>query len=152
MKNKELHIHLFLHEEWKNITYWNDNKRFNLIEKEIDPNNISVLDIGAHWGFMSHELELIEKQCVAVKNNPRCCEIMRAFRAYTHFKFTIVEDDIFDFCKPPKQCDTVLVLAVFHNFLKSAEKYHALIDLLGRMQMKEMFLWCHDLNELLNFK
>jgi hypothetical protein len=58
-----------------------------------------------------------------------------------------VNEDIFSYIKRNPRFDTVLSLAVFHHFLKTKEKHDQLVELLNRLETREMFFWSHNPGE-----
>ena len=109
----------------------------------------SVLDIGANIGYFSHKLEGLGFKCCAVEINPQEVDVMKRLKKINNNKFEIVEDSIFNFRKGDKlKYDVVLALYIFHHFLKRKKTYEDLINLLGRIDCKIMFLGTHNPKEI----
>jgi len=55
------------HVDLRVIPSWNDGRRARAIVRSISPLSRTVLDIGAHWGYMSEELEKTGRSCTALE-------------------------------------------------------------------------------------
>jgi Methyltransferase domain len=154
----EIH-HRLLHEEDRlaytplthfdlaDIASWNKSDRPEMIIPHISPNSKTVLDIGAHWGYMCEQLETQGLTCTAVEAEAYDYYFMRKLKRAGAYNYTAVYSDIFDFVKPGQQYDVVLSLAIFHHFIKKKATHDKLQQMLKDIDMNEMFFWAHNVEE-----
>ena len=115
------------------------NKRFEIIKENLSVKNGELLDIGAHWGYFDHKFEEKGFKCFAVESDKRHLYFLEKLRRADNKKFVIVPESIFSFCKRKRDFDVVLALSIFHHFLKSKKEFYQLKELLGNLNMKELF-------------
>jgi hypothetical protein len=135
------------HIDLTDIPSWNGTERFEAIAKHMSPEHKTVLDLGAHFGYMCEQLEGIGRQCTAVEVDPHYYYFLTKLKRAQSFSFEAVNEDIFSYIKRNLRFDTVLSLAIFHHFLKGRENYDRLVELLNRLETREMFFWAHNPEE-----
>jgi Methyltransferase domain len=135
------HIDLF------DIPFSTRPERAALIRKNVWRTNAYILDIGAHWGYMSEELERAGHRCVAVEKDSIDYSFMRRLRRSQQFSYRTVLADIEDFLNAEQTFDVVLALAVFHHFIKTKRGHSKLIRTLNKLRAKQIFLWTHNPRE-----
>ena len=135
------------HFDLVDISSWNGPDRFEAIAQCIFPDSHTVLDIGAHWGYMCEQLEKNGRHCVAVEVDSRSHYFMTRLRRAGRYLYEAVQDDIFEFVKKRNHFDMVLSLAVFHHFIKTERNHARLEVLLDCLKMNEMFFWAHNPQE-----
>ncbi len=122
--------------------------RFPYIKKHINPDSKTVLDIGTHWGYMCSKLEEeCGKECFAIENGKGTFYYLEKIRKANEQNYHTIFANIFDFTRKYNKFDTVLALAIFHHFIKTPELHQELVDMLNRLEMKEMFLQAHRTDE-----
>jgi hypothetical protein len=107
-----------------------------------DASGERLLDIGAHWGYMTQQMEAFGFECTAVEGSKSCARFARVIRIATESKFAVWEGDILDFPNP-EQYEVVLALGVFHHFLKTPELHGKLVDFLGRLSAETIIVEPH---------
>lgn len=135
------------HFDLVDISSWNGPDRFVAIAQCISPSSLTVLDIGAHWGYMCEQLEKNGRHCVGVEVDSRSYYFMTRLRRAGRYIYEAVQDDIFEFVKKRNHFDMVLSLAVFHHFIKTERNHVRLEVLLDCLEMNEMFFWAHNPRE-----
>ncbi len=129
------------HFDLVDIPYNYDGARFEIIKENIGISNGEVLDIGANFGYFCHKLEEIGFECTAIEINPQEVYFMKKLKEANRDNFSIYRESIFEFKRDKKlNYDVVLALYVFHHFLKRKATYKQLIELLKRMESKEIYL------------
>jgi hypothetical protein len=115
--------------------------RFKMIRDNLSARKGKLLDIGTAFGYFCHRFEELGFECYAVENDLKTCYYLRKLKRAMGAKFTIVPQNILEWeGSKALQFDAVLALNIFHHFLKKKIHYVKLIDLLKRLQMKELFL------------
>lgn len=99
-----------------------------------------LLDIGAHWGYMSQQMEKRGFVCTAVEANNRCARFAKRIRDATESRFDVWRGDIFDFPDAESQ-DVVLALNIFHHLIKTEELHQGLIEFLNRLESVELIFF-----------
>jgi hypothetical protein len=125
--------------------------RFEIIRKSLSVKKGRLLDIGANWGFFCHRFEELGFDCIAVENDHVNVYFLEKLKRAENRKFTIIPQSIFDY----KNIDTInfdviLALNIFHHFLKTEESYHKLINLLKKLNVKELYFEPHCPEEFYN--
>jgi len=127
--------------------------RFEIIRKNLSVKKGCLLDIGAHWGYFCHRFEEIGFDCHAIENSPVDVYFLEKLRRADNKKFTIIPNSIFDYKDLVNiEFDVVLALNIFHHFLKYEESYLKLVNLLHKLQVKEMYFQPHTPEEFQNGK
>lgn len=121
--------------------------RFKVIRDNLSARKGKLLDIGAAYGYFCHRFEELGFECYAVEKNLENLYILRKLGRAMNAKFTIVPEDVLGWEGSKTKFDAVLALNVFHHFLKKKTDYLKLIDLLNRLQMKELFFEPHLFEE-----
>jgi cyclopropane fatty-acyl-phospholipid synthase-like methyltransferase len=135
------------HPDLRDVDAWIDLARSKAICERIASHHRTVLDIGAHLGYMCEELEKTGRLCVAVEVDPTYYHFLTRLKRSQGFRFQAVNESIFDYVERHNKFDVVLSLAVFHHFIKTEDDHEQLIRLLKRLEMGEMFFWAHNSNE-----
>lgn len=130
------------HPDLSDISSIQGDTRFRLINSNLPFRGGSLLDIGAHWGYMCHKFEDEGFRCYAVETDPENFYFLNKLRIAEKRKFTAVRADISVFWEK-NEFDAVLALHVFHHYLKSEELYNNLIRFLRCLRMKVMFFEPH---------
>lgn len=110
-----------------------------------DPAGKQLLDIGAHWGHMTQQMEGLGFECTGIEAQDESAEIAERLRVATESRFTIVHGNIFEL-PDVERFNVVLALNIFHHFLKTREKYEQLLDLLERLNPDLMLFEAHKPN------
>ncbi len=113
--------------------------RFERIAEHIHPRSKTVLDIGAHWGYMCGKLEEIGRECTAVENGKKASYFLERLKIAGKYTYKTVQADIVEFVRKNNQYDVALALAIFHHFLKQRDSFDNLKELLRLLDIKEMF-------------
>ena len=134
--------HPITHIDLQDIPSYHETEisRFDIIQKNLSAKKGLLLDIGAHWGYFCHKFEEIGFDCYAVENEHIALYFLEKLKRAENRKFTIIPKSIFDYEDlKNKKFDVVLALNIFQHFLKSKESYQKLIDMLHKLQVKEMY-------------
>ena len=123
---------------------WGDY-RFKKIKEYLNPNDKTLLDIGALWGFMASSFEKEGLQCTAVENNKSFVYIMDKLRIANDQTFEIFDKNIFEL--PTSKYDIVLALNIFHHFLKTEKTFNQLTEFLNKLNMNTMYFQVHRPSE-----
>ncbi len=119
--------------------------RFDLLKPFIPRSAKSALDIGAHWGYLSHRLAEMGVDVTAVENSKEAIHFIREIQKITGVNYKLITESILDI--DPKQFDLVIALNIFHHFLKQEARYNKFIQFLSRLQCQTMIYQSHNLNE-----
>lgn len=112
---------------------------FNIIKQNLSVKTDTLLDIGSNWGYFCHKFEDEGFDCYAVENSPTSIYFLNKLRQAENKKFKVFFGSIFDY-REKTDFDIVLALNIFHHFLKHESSYLKLIELLKRLEMRELFL------------
>jgi len=147
-----------VHPDLQDIPYCHDcDDRYGLIYKEICTHQKwdaftkgSVLDIGAYLGFFCHKLEEAGFNCYAIESNPTLALYMKKLKEIENKKFTIYKFDFLgnmnnEFLK--REYTYVLVLNIFHHFIKNKASFDKMRKVLKKLKCKGMFFEAHNPNE-----
>ncbi len=119
---------------------WSDY-RADVVLNHISPESWHVLDIGAHWGYMSARLAQTGRVCNAVEKSPGMFYFMDKINAMNGHLFTAYQMGINEFLQETGwvKFDCVLALNIFHHFLKDKAGWRNLVKVAETIQCKEMF-------------
>ena len=146
MKKRGKVYHRLTHPDLADIPSEHGDERFEIIKQNISVKNVTLLDIGSHWGYFSHKFEEIGFHCYAVESSPRNVYFLKKLKDAENREFEVINRSIFEY-REKSDFDVVLAMNIFHHFLKKKELYFKLIELLKRLKMKELFLQTHRYNE-----
>ena len=110
--------------------------RYEDILNNLDTDIKTVVDLGSNWGYMCKVLSLKGFKCLAVEND----DIEYSFlqRLKFDYKFDTVKSDICDLINKKPKWDCVLALSIFHHLIKTEYGYKRLIQLLNKLDCKQM--------------
>lgn len=108
-----------LHPDLEMVPSWNGPERFDMICRALLPGLVTLLDIGAYFGYMAERMEGLGKQCVAVEREEQFASVMERLRIAQKCTYAVVNEDIVSFTRDVRRFDTVLALAIFHHFIKT---------------------------------
>jgi len=120
-------------------------ERFDMLRHALggqDWSGARLLDIGAHWGAMTQELERLGFIATAVERNKRDARIAERIRIATESRFSVWHGSIFDF-PGVERADVVLALNIFHHFIKTKVGHARLERLLGRLRARMILFEAH---------
>jgi hypothetical protein len=132
------------HIDLTDIPSWTAAERFEAIAKHMSPEHKTVLDMGAQFGYMCEQLEATGRQCTAVESDPLHYYFLTKLKRAQSFSYEAVNEDIFSYIKRSPRFDTVLSLAIFHHFLNTKDSHEQLVEILKRLETREMFFWAHN--------
>jgi hypothetical protein len=130
------------HPDLQSIPSFYSQDRFEIISKHLPESKGDLLDIGANLGFFCHRFEELGFCCYAVEANPENAYFLDKLKTAQDRQFKIIGQSIFTY-RERNSFDVVLALNIFHHFLKTKADYDALIQFLGRMNMKMMIFESH---------
>ena len=113
------------------------------VGEDYDESRGRLLDIGANWGYFCHRFEAIGYDCVAYEIDASSQYFLRRLRDAENRRFEIVPDSILE-TTGPLRFDVVVALNIFHHFLKTESAFEKLVDLLGRLDVDQMFFQSHQ--------
>ncbi|HEX2087173.1 MAG TPA: methyltransferase domain-containing protein [Solirubrobacteraceae bacterium] len=99
---------------------------------DYDARGKRLLDIGAHWGYMTQQFERLGFRCTAVEANKTCARIAGKLAVATESSYDVWRGDVFEF-PDAEEYDVVLALSIFHHFIKTEELHAKLVAFLGRL-------------------
>ena len=134
-----------LHVDMLDVPSWHRYDRFEIIRKHMSPSSQTILDIGAHWGYMCEQFERIGKTCTAVEDDRWWLKFLTKLRRAQSLTYTVLPVSVFSLAE--QNTDVVLALNVFHHFIKNRDQHAQLVELLGRLHFKEMFFSAHQTDE-----
>lgn len=120
-------------------------ERFEMIAPHL--RGRSVLDIGSHWGYMSHRLEDAGYEVTACEHGRGNLSFLNDIRDLCGKRFTVQARSVFRLPEP--DFDIVFALNVFHQYLKKSSKFAALNAFLARLKCRQMIYQGHQENESL---
>jgi hypothetical protein len=114
----------------------------------IEFDSATIVDLGAQWGHMCGHLEDLGHQCVAVESDPVEFGFLKVFKSIGEHDYEICQEDICDFVERRNRFDCVLALSIFHHLAKTEVGHERLVDLLHKLDCREMIFQMPDENEL----
>ena len=138
------------HPDLQDLPSFHDSEsdRFNIIQKELSVRKGRLLDIGANWGYFCHKFEEIGLDCYAVEIDRVNVYFLEKLKRAENRHFKVIPESIFQYQDIENlYFDVVLALNIFHHFLKDKSSYLELINLLKKLNMKEMYFQPHLPNE-----
>jgi 2-polyprenyl-3-methyl-5-hydroxy-6-metoxy-1,4-benzoquinol methylase len=135
------------HVDLSDIPFWTGAERAELIKANIQRRGATVLDIGAFWGYMCEELEKAGHNCTAVEIDETNYYFMTRLRRAQRFSYRAILGDICEFIEKESNFDVVVALAVFHHFIKRERRHRRLVNLLRKIETKQMFFWAHNTSD-----
>lgn len=133
-----------IHPTLQHIPFHNGNERLNIIKNYL-PKNSSILDIGAHFGYMDHKLEELGYQCSAIENNPEYLYVLNKLKIAMNRKFKVIKDSVFNVENLGYDC--ILALNIFHHFIKKEYIFKKFIKLLNRIDCDVLIFQSHNPKE-----
>lgn len=133
------------HPDLRHIPAGHGSERIEMIEDALRPygnTELSLLDIGAHWGYMCQQLEQLGFKCQGVELNRQSADFAERISVATGSGFTIWRGSVFQF-PDIEDFEVIVALNIFHHFLKSEEAYQELQALLSRMRAEVMIFEAH---------
>jgi len=121
------------------------DNRFDFLENSIadyDCQNKNLIDIGTHWGHMSHKFEDLGFKCTAIEKLESNVHYLRHIRNACGKNFDIWQGDVFDY-PDIEEMDVILALNIFHHFCKTEALHNKFIKLLNRMNAEIMLFQAH---------
>lgn len=137
------------HPDLQDIPYRHGDERFNLIKKNLNTNNGTLLDIGANLGYFCQKFEEEGFNCTAVEFTVVYVKFMKKLRLAENKSFKIVQKSIFNYKRNEKLIfDVVFALNVFHHFLMRKTSFNNFVELLNRLETRELFFEAHNPEEI----
>lgn len=150
-QEKRIYAPIINHPDLEHCVPVHGHDRYEIIKKSIIENDdigsdfcrsAPLLDIGAHWGYFSHQFAMCNYNVVAVEIDNRHYHILNKLSKI----FPNVQchhSSIFDI-PPGHHYGVVLAMNIFHHFLKTREKYDKLIVFLRDLSFDVMFFQPHN--------
>jgi len=130
------------------ITVHHSHERFEMIRRSVGEGNSTLLDIGARWGYFCHRFEEHGFHCTAVEIDPENLYFLKKLRRADNKEFEVIPESIFTLRNmEPLKYDVVLALDVFHHFLQEEASFKELKQLLGSLDMNELYFEPHLYDE-----
>ncbi len=141
------------HPDLEHLKSVHGHDRWDIIKKAIidigEPDfgkSKAVLDIGAHWGYFSHQFALKGYQVSAVENDLKHFIVLdKLSKLYP--SVTCHNCSVFNMPTEDHHYGIVLALNIFHHFLKTKEFHDKLISLLRNLNFSVMFFQPHHSTE-----
>jgi hypothetical protein len=119
--------------------------RYDILKTNTNLKNATLLDIGSLFGYICYRGEMDGFDCTAVELVRDFLDVMKNMKAGMDMKFNILSQSIFN--TENINYDIIVAFNIFHHFIKTEELHSKLIELLGRMEYKEMFVQFHKTRE-----
>ena len=121
---------------------------FNLIKKNLTISQGTILIFGAGLGYFCSKFEDEGYRCYAVEDNQSNLYFLKKLKKAESKKFKIISGSLCNFKKNQKiDFDVVLAIDKFQDCFKNKDTYLKLINLLGRLSIKELFLGISNLKK-----
>ena len=121
---------------------------FNLIKKNLTISQGTILIFGAGLGYFCSKFENEGYNCYAVEDNQSNLYFLKKLKKAESKKFKIISGSLCNFKKNQKiDFDVVLAIDKFQDCFKNKDTYLKLINLLGRLSIKELFLGISNLKK-----
>lgn len=133
------------HPDLQFVDQMHADDRYDILKSNTELKNTTLLDIGSLFGYVCYRGEMDGFDCTAVELVSDFLNVMRKMKTGMDMKFNILSQDIFKM--ENINYDIIVAFNIFHHFIKTEELHTKLIELLGRMEYKEMFIQCHKQNE-----
>jgi hypothetical protein len=121
------------------------DNRYDILKTNTDLKNATLLDIGSLFGYICYRGEMDGFNCTAVELVSDFLNVMKKMKVGMDMKFNILSQDVFKM--ESINYDIVVAFNIFHHFIKTEELHTKLIELLGRIECKEMFVQFHKPHE-----
>lgn len=121
------------------------DNRYDILKTNTNLKNATLLDIGSLFGYICYRGEMDGFDCTAVELVRDFLDVMKNMKAGMDMKFNILSQSIFNM--DSINYDIIVAFNIFHHFIKTEELHAKLIELLGRMEYKEMFVQFHKPHE-----
>jgi hypothetical protein len=129
------------HPDFAGIPSWVGRSRYDAIARHMAP-GASVIDLGAHFGYMCECLEDDGHRCLAVERDPECYYFLSRLKQAQDYTYESICGEASDVVRTRAEgWHTVLALALFHHFVKTREGHDALEELLSNLRAEQMFFW-----------
>ena len=128
-----------LHPDFSGIPSFWENRRFEMIKKNISIKKGTLLDIGAHWGYFCHKFEEMGYYCTAFEENSENRYFLKKLKRAGNMNFKVIDQSIYDF-KDNLHFDIVLMLNLSHYLFEKKERYDQLVKLLRKMKTNKIYL------------
>ncbi len=132
----------FTHPDLQDIPSRQGDFIFELIKKNLSISHGSFLNFGARLGYFCSKFDDDEGfDCYAVEDNPMHLYFLKKLKIAEHKRFKIISESICNYKKKEKIVyDVLLDIDKFQDCLKKENSYLKLINLLGRLEIKELFI------------
>ncbi|MGH6978153.1 MAG: class I SAM-dependent methyltransferase [Brevundimonas sp.] len=131
--------------EFADIPHVHGADRLEVIKPLVPADAKTALDIGAHWGYWSHNLEDMGLEVTAVESAAEAGYFIKEIRDAAGKKFTILSQSVLDLPNP--KFDLVLGLNIFHHFIKKEGIYKSFVAFLNRLDCQTMIFQAHSTSE-----
>lgn len=136
-----------LHPDLEDIPYRHDcEDRFNKIKDHIPNISGTLLDVGSYLGYFCHKFEDLGVSCTAIEKMPEIAQINNIIKTSVNRKFHLEVGDVLDpdlMNRIGYKFDTLLLLNIFHHFLKTDYNYSAMKDWLQKIETKHIIFEPH---------
>jgi hypothetical protein len=137
----------FTHPDLRSIKSWTGMERANAVVDAIDRKYRSIVDLGAHLGYMCARLEQRGHQCVAIEMEDKYLPFLLKLRDAERYNFEVHHMDALEYVRRGEPADVTLALALFHHFIKTRSGHKRLVSLLNALRTSEMIFWAHNPDE-----
>jgi hypothetical protein len=131
------------HPDLRDFPFHHGSDRVGLLRKALEDfacTGRPLVDVGAHWGHMSQQMEKLGFVCTAVEANKQSADIATALAKASRYNLTVWLGDVLQFPDATKQ-EVVLALNIFHHLIKTEEGHAGLIAFLQRLHAAELILF-----------
>lgn len=124
-------------------TMWPD-ERFEILHKNTEYKNGSLVDIGSLFGNICYQAELEGYTCTAIETDEVYLKVMKKLHSSYNMSYQIVEKSFLDV---ETNFDIVVAFNIFHHFLKTESLYNSFKQYLNKIKFNEMFIQVHHTSE-----
>lgn len=124
-------------------SWWHDWRKNKILE-HISIDSKSVLDVGAHWGYLAFALHKEGRPSSIIEANLENCWIIDRLKMAYKKDVKVFKEDMYDVFSKQKKFDTVLFLNLLHHFTRTEQGMLKLKSVLESLDIKEIFFMCEN--------
>lgn len=132
------------HPDFAGTPAWVGESRYEAIARYM-AERASVMDLGAHLGYMCERLEDDGHSCLGVEQDPDYYYFLSRLKEAQDYQYQSMCADACEAVQTQGgRWHTVLALALFHHFVKTKEEHEKLEELLSNLRCEQLFFWASN--------
>jgi hypothetical protein len=112
---------------------------FRAVHKNLPCRNGTLLEAGAHWGYLCHRFEDLSFRCYAVEECPEDYYFLRKLKIAERKRFTVAHADITRIYEK-SEYDVVLALNVVSRYFETESGRERLVLFLRRLRTRAIYM------------